>query len=246
MLRLWIPKLEAALAPMTRVEPVKMALVRLYSLLPGRQADAVQASVWYEAMLQHLRPFPERSVLEALAEIERKSKWRPSPAEILAVIERDIAGPRDELRRMQWLVEIAERPAVPVAKLRPFEEWTEAEKARHEKLMAGYRAGAPEPAESRVVAMPARRYLIVEAGWERHLIDAWMQGYDARRRGELPADCPLSVPETKYLWTEGNLVASAVACRDLTLTAEQRTIIDEWIAASKRVDVDEYDNLPAA
>lgn len=246
LLRLWIPKMRDALAPMTRAEPVKMALVRLHAILPGRQADTVQVTVWLEAMLQHLRPFPERAVLEALAEIERKSKWRPSPVEILAVIERDIAGPRDELKRMEWLSEIGDRPAITAQVLRPFEQWSDAEKAKHETLMSSYRAGVPESVSLRLAPKAARRYLMVEASWERHLIDAWMLGYDARRRGDIPADCPLREPEAKHLWTEGNLVAAGVACRDVTLAAEQKSIIDDWVAASKRVDVEEYDNLPAA
>ena len=112
ILAIWIPKMEAALAPMARYEPTKMALVRLRSLLPGRQADEVQSEIWLEAMLNHLRAYPEAVVLEALHEAERKLKWRPAPTEVIAIIERDLAGPKDELRRMKWLQGLAETPAL--------------------------------------------------------------------------------------------------------------------------------------
>lgn len=248
VLATWIPRLEAALAPMARYEPTKMALVRLQALLPRRNDDGAQLELWLEGMLNHLRVYPEAVVLEALHEAERKLKWRPSPAEVIAIIERDLAGPKDELQRMKWLQGLAETPALVAPKGKGWADMTQAERDAFDAKLKADLAGVGEiAAAAQPVVRPARRYLVVERGWERAQIDAWISGYETRGDGKIATDCRLADPALKYLWTEGFLVASGIACSDIALSDAQLDLIAELQSAlaSQRVDTDEYATLPA-
>lgn len=112
-LSLWIRNLQDALAPMRSTDQAKRALVKVQSLLPAERGDAVQDSLWLEGMLEHVRPFPEFVVVQAARECETELEWRPRPKQLLARCQAKITRAQDELRRLQWLLDIARRPALP-------------------------------------------------------------------------------------------------------------------------------------
>mgnify|MGYP000747660151 CR=1 FL=1 len=220
LLRDWIGRLEAALAPMPRELLVAQELVTTQALLPRRNDDGAQLELWLEAMMKHLRPYPELVVLEALETVQRTHKFRPTPAEVLAIIERDIAGPRDELERMRWLLEIAEKPQLPAPKGTKWADATPEQRAQHDALMAGFNAKFATVRDNSLQVFdprPVRLYSQPGDGWEPWATQAWLQGYRARTAGTGDASQGMSARAQEF-YREGYLAASGVICREFELS----------------------------
>lgn len=179
----WIAKLEAALAPMTRHTPTKQGLAKLLAMLPSQKGDSVQDEIWLRETFEILKGYPESVVIDALNRALRKFEWRPSPKQLLDLIEPDMAGPRDELDRMRKLLDIASKPALPPPPPETAEQrasTADAAMARHREWLAS-QGLAPNAKEKAPPSKLFRRYWVPGLDTPREATLAWLAGFLARR-----------------------------------------------------------------
>lgn len=221
ILKSWIDRLEEALAPMSRVQPTTVALVRLQARLPHRTADKTQYRLLLEAMLADVRRYPESVVLEEIAHAERHLKWWPAPKELLDPIEDEMRGPRDELVRLRALLRIAETAAIPSqARGKSWDEMTDAEKAAHEAMMAPLRAEAAAAAKPRPPPVkPMRKYTVPDEQTPEALVGCWLEGWGARGDGAAHTDCqyPDGSFGQRLAWEGGWMARAGWACGGVEL-----------------------------
>lgn len=85
------------------------ALVRLRSATMSRTADTTETELALETLADELAPYPADIVLDVLTEWPRRSRWWPTIADLLPLLQRELR-PRQALLRALDTIAAAEIP----------------------------------------------------------------------------------------------------------------------------------------